>query len=84
MTKSRFIADVDLKEDIVTVLDKQELLKTEFDSELILAPAEDAITVIGELNKWYCIAMMLKKELLHYEDEQDVDYWIKEIVEDLE
>lgn len=79
---SRYLADVDLENDVVTLHDKNEELKSEFGSDIILAPADDAIIVIDELNKKDAIIKVLYDALLSYEDPQDIDYWIKEAEEE--
>ena len=80
----RYTVDPDFKDDVITVHDEKEELKTEFDSEIILAPADDAILVINELNKKEAIIKVLYEALLSYEDKQDIDYWIEDALEDLE
>ena len=69
-------------EDTITITDNKEELKNGFDSEIVLAPAEDGQLIIDELNIQCAIGDMLKEELERYEDPQDVEYWIKEIRED--
>ena len=39
--------------------------------------------MINELNVQCAIVQMLKEELEMYEDPQDIDYWIKEVREDM-
>jgi len=86
---SRYVADPDFKDDIVEIHDEQEELKTEFDSDIILAPAEDALIVVNELNKKELIinalTNALKEELKNqYYCEEDIDYYLKDLMEDLE
>ena len=84
MTERRFTVDVDESNDCLTIFDKEEKLKTSFDSEICLFPLEDASAVIDELNVQCATVKMLKEELESYEDPQDVEYWIKEVREDME
>ena len=69
-------------EDTITVTDNKEELRNGFDSEIVLAPAEDAQLIVDELNIQCQIVEMLVKELETYEDMQDIEYWIKEVRED--
>lgn len=69
-------------EDTLTVTDNEEKLRNGFDSEIVIAPAEDAQAIIDELNIQCLIVDMLKEQLEHYEDPQDVEYWIKEVRDD--
>lgn len=57
-------------EDCVTLIDNKDELKTSFDSEIVLYPAEDAMNVIDKLN-WYeqyygLLVKMLKENLEYY------------------
>jgi len=49
----------------------------------MLSPMEDAETVVFELNKKEAIIQVLYEALLSYEDEQDIEYWMKEAVEEI-
>jgi len=69
-------------EDTITVTDNKEELRNGFDSEIVLAPAEDAQLIVDELNIQCQIVEMLVKELETYENMQDIEYWIKEVRED--
>ena len=80
----RFKYQKDISEDCITICDDEEKLKTSFDSEIILFPMDDAITVITELNVQCAIVKMLKEQLESYEDSEDIEYWIKEVREDME
>ena len=84
MTDVRFDTIEDTENDCLTITDNQDLLKTSFDSEIILKPLEDASILVRELNIQCAISNMLREELETYEDPQDIDYWIKEIREDME
>ena len=69
--------------DCLTIVDNQDKIKTAFDSEIILSPLEDAMTIIIELNVQCAIVDMLVEQLEYHEDIQDIKYWIKEVREDL-
>lgn len=84
MTERRFTVDVDEFNDCLTIHDKEEKLHTSFDSDICLYPLEDAGAVIDELNIQCAIVKMLREQLETYEDPVDVDYWIKEVREDME
>ena len=84
MADVRFETSPDMMNDCLTVTDNEDKVKTGFDSEIILSPCEDAEAVIHELNIQCAIAKMLREQLEHYEDPQDIDYWIKEVREDME
>lgn len=80
----RFEVSEDLENDCLTLTDNEDKLKTAFDSEIILYPLEDASAVINELNVQCAINKMLREQLEDYEDPFDIDYWIKEVREDME
>ena len=80
----RFEMSEDVMNDCLTLTDNEEQLKTSFDSEIILYPLEDASAVIRELNVQCAINKMLREQLESYEDPMDIDYWIKEVREDME
>jgi len=46
----RYKYQKDIENDCITICDEEDELKTSFDSEIILFPMEDAITVLTELN----------------------------------
>lgn len=69
-------------DDTLTVTDTHDELKNGFDSEIVLAPAEDAQLIVDELNIQCATVEMLKEQLESYEDKQDIDYWIKEVREE--
>ena len=73
----------DYENDCITICDEEDTLKTSFDSEIILYPMEDAICVIDELNIQCAVNKMLIEQLENYEDIEDIEYWIKELREDL-
>lgn len=73
----------DYSNDCITITDNEDKLKTSFGSEIILAPLEDAETIIHELNIQCAINKMLIEHLEHYEDIEDIRYWIEDIREDM-
>ena len=80
----RFDTTEDTENDCLTITDNQDQLRNGFDSEIILAPLEDASLIVRELNIQCAVNRMLIEQLESYEDPQDIDYWIKEIREDME
>jgi len=80
----RYTAQEDYINDGVTIIDEKEELKTSFDSEIFIRPLEDAVTIVHELNKKEAIINVLYKALLVYDAEEDIEYWIKEAIEELE
>jgi len=85
MTNVRFETTEDTMNDCITIIDNEEQLKTSFDSDIILYPAEDACTVIDELNVQCATVKMLRRMLNSYDvDLEDIDYWIQEVREDME
>ena len=80
----RFDTTEDTENDCLTITDNQDQLRNGFDSEIILAPLEDASLIVWELNIQCAVNRMLIEQLESYEDPQDIDYWIKEIREDME
>lgn len=81
----RYKYSKDYSNDCITVCDKKEELKTSFDSDITLAPMEDAITVINELNKKECINHELKQTLKdNYFTEEDIDYIISSALDNYE
>ena len=84
MSDVRFETSPDTMNDCLTLTDNEDKLKTGFDSEIILYPLEDASAVISELNVQCATVKMLREQLESYEDPQDIDYWIREVREDME
>ena len=80
----RFETSPDTMNDCLTVTDNEEQLRNGFDSELVIAPLEDAELIVQELNVQCAINKMLREQLEYHEDPQDIDYWIKEVREDME
>ena len=83
MTDVRFETSEDLENDCLTIEDNEYKLKTSFDSEIILYPLDDASAVIQELNVQCAINAMLREQLEYHEDPMDIDYWMREVREDL-
>ena len=83
MSSVRFDTVEDTENDCLTLTDNEDKLKTGFDSEIILYPLEDASAVISELNVQCAINKMLREQLEDYEDPIDIDYWIRDVREDL-
>ena len=83
MVDVRFDTVDDVENDCLTLTDNEEQLKTSFDSEIILYPLEDARAVIQELNVQCATVKMLREQLEYHEDPQDIDYWIREVREDM-
>ena len=80
----RFDTVEDVMNDCLTVTDNEEQLRNGFDSELVIAPLTDASILVTELNVQCAINKMLREQLESYEDPMDIDYWIKEVREDME
>lgn len=80
----RYKYQKDYENDCITICDEEEELKTDFGSEIVLYPLDDAITVLTELNIQTAINKMLVEQLESYEDIEDIKYWIKEIRDDFE
>lgn len=76
----RYKYQKDVSNDCITICDEEEELKTSFDSEIVLFPMEDAITVVDKLNFYE----LLVKELmmnLEYHDWTEDDF--KSVIEDV-
>ena len=74
MSSVRFDTVDDVENDCLTVIDNEDQLRNGFDSELVIAPLEDASILVNELNVQCAIVQMLREELESYEDPQDIDY----------
>ena len=79
---NRFETSEDPMDDCITITDTEDELKSDFGSEIVLYPLDDAQLIIDELNIQCATVQMLKEQLESFEDEQDIEYWIKEIRED--
>ena len=84
MADVRFETSPDTMNDCLTVTDNEEQLRNGFDSEIVIAPLEDAELIVQELNVQCAINKMLREQLESYEDPMDIDYWIREVREDME
>ncbi len=76
----------DTMDDCITLTDNEDELKTAFDSEIILFPAEDAMTVINKLNYYENFLQALIKEVkqhLAYYDWSEEDFQ-RTIIEEVE
>lgn len=67
----RFTYTTDTIDDCITLIDSEEELKTDFDSNIVLSPLDDSITVVDYLNTQSKIIARLTLELSYndYEDE---------------
>ncbi len=79
----------DTMDDCITLIDNEEELKTNFDSNIILFPAEDAMTVIDKLNYYEQYYGLLVKELkMHLEyhgwSEEDFESVIEDVKANME
>lgn len=83
MVDVRFETQEDLENDCLTVVDNLDQLRNGFDSEIVLAPLEDASLIVSELNVQCAVNQMLIEKLEVYEATEDIMYWIQDIVEDL-
>ena len=78
----RYDYSEDKENDCITLIDDEDELKTSFDSEIILWPAEDAMTVIDKLNWYEAIVKECKSHLMYYDwTEEDFK---KTIIEEAE
>lgn len=81
----RYKFSKDYGNDCITVCDSKDELKTSFDSDITLAPMEDAITIVNELNKKECIIHELKQTLRdNHFCEEDIDYIINSALDNYE
>ena len=81
----RYEYSEDVENDCITLTDNKEELKTSFDSEIILFPMEDAITVIDKLNhyeNYYGLLVKMLKENLEYHGWTEDDF--KGLLEEVE
>lgn len=77
----RYEYSEDTENDCITLTDNKDELKTSFDSEIMLFPLEDAVTVVDKLN-WYELLVQMLKENLEYEGWSEDDF--KGLIEDVE
>ena len=78
---SRYTYTTDDMNDCITLYDEEEELKTSFDSEIVLYPLEDSVTVIDKLNFYEALIKELKMHLEYY-DWTDKDF--KDVIEEVE
>ena len=86
MVKLRYEYNEDLENDCVTLIDNDDELKTDFNSEIVLYPLDDAITVIDKLNYYENFLKLLIKEVkghLIYHGWTEEDFQ-KTIIEEVE
>ena len=85
MSSVRFDTVDDVENDCLTIIDNEDQLRNGFDSELVIAPLEDASILVNELNVQCATVQMLRRMLKSYDvDLEDIDYWIQEVREDME
>ena len=76
----RFTYTKDSMDDCITLIDSEDELKTDYDSNIVLYPLDDSITVVDYLNTQSRIIARLTLELSYndYEDEN-----IRELIDDV-
>ena len=79
---TRYEYNEDLENDCLTLVDNEDELKTDYDSEIILYPLDDAVTVVDKLN-WYEAVVKEMKSHLEYYDWTEEDFK-KTIIEEAE
>ena len=78
---SRYTYTTDDMNDCITLYDDEEELKTSFDSEIVLYPLDDSVTVVDKLNFYEALVKELKMHLEYY-DWTDKDF--KDVIEEVE
>ena len=78
---TRYEYNEDLENDCLTLVDNEDELKTDHDSEIVLYPLDDAVTIVDKLN-WYELLVKMLKENLEYEGWTEDDF--KGLIEDVE
>ena len=78
---SRYTYTTDDMNDCITLYDDEEELKTSFDSEIVLYPLDDSVTVVDKLNFYEALIKELKMHLEYY-DWTDKDF--KDVIEEVE
>ena len=78
---SRYTYTTDDMNDCITLYDEEEELKTSFDSEIVLYPLDDSVTVVDKLNFYEALVKELKMHL-EYHDWTDKDF--KDVIEEVE
>ena len=84
MSDVRFETMEDTMNDCLTVIDNKDQLRNGFDSEIVIAPLEDASILVHELNIQCAVNKMLIEQLENYNDIEDIMYWIREVIEEME
>ena len=79
---TRYEYNEDLENDCLTLVDNEDELKTDYDSEIILYTLDDAVTVVDKLN-WYEAVVKEMKSHLEYYDWTEEDFK-KTIIEEVE
>ena len=79
---TRYEYNEDLENDCLTLVDNEDELKTDYDSEIVLYPLDDAVTVVDKLN-WYEAVVKEMKSHLEYYDWTEEDFK-KTIIEEAE
>ena len=78
---TRYEYNEDLENGCITLVDNEDELKTDYDSEIILYPLDDAVTIVDKLN-WYELFVQMLKDNLEYEGWTEEDF--KGLIEDVE
>ena len=78
---SRYTYTTDDMNDCITLYDEEGELKTSFDSEIVLYPLDDSVTVVDKLNFYEALIKELKMHLEYY-DWTDKDF--KDVIEEVE
>ena len=78
---NRFETSEDPMDDCITITDTEDELKSDFGSEIVLYPLDDAVTIVDKLN-WYELFVQMLKENLEYEGWSEDDF--KGLIEDVE
>ena len=68
----RYKVSKDFTNDCLTICDVKDELKTSFDSDITLAPLEDALVVVAELNRKECVIHEFKEVLRenHFDEDE--------------
>ena len=78
---TRYEYNEDLENDCLTLVDNEDELKTDHDSEIVLYPLDDAVTIVDKLNFYEALVKELKMHLEYY-DWTDKDF--KDVIEEVE
>ena len=77
----RYETEIDNLNECVTLKDNNHELKSDFESDIVLYPIDDALSVVQKLN-WYELLVEMMKEHLTYEGWTEDDF--KGLIEDVE